>query len=80
MPKNGKILTYEDDGSQKELQVGDIISTETMKNFSYNQGAEFCSSDNTEKCKDSFVYTTMGSWVGEGVEKETQIKLTPVII
>lgn len=36
LPKNGKILTTEHDGTTKEVKVGDIVSTDAMKNFTYD--------------------------------------------
>lgn len=78
LPKNGKILTTEHDGTIRELKVGDIVSTDSLKNFSYDQGSELCGTDNEEKCSDSFKYTTMSSWIGAGVESESMINLTPI--
>jgi len=80
LPKNGKILTTNHDGSMRELKVGDVVGTETMKNFSYDQGEEPCTSENKDKCEDSFTYTTMSSWVGTGIESESEINLTPLQI
>jgi len=80
LPKNGKIITTDNDGNLRELKVGDIVSTEEMKSFSYDQGNNMCSSGNKGKCKDSFQYTTMSSWVGTGAESESMINLTPVQI
>lgn len=54
LPKNGKILTKGHDGVSRELKVGDVVSTEEMKSFRYDQGADLCSSDKKAKCKDSF--------------------------
>jgi hypothetical protein len=43
LPKHGKILITEHDGSTRALQVGDIVSTQLMSNFKYEQGEESCS-------------------------------------
>lgn len=51
-----------------------------MKDFTYDQGENRCSSANKDKCEDSFEYTTMSSWIGTGVESEAEINLTPVTI
>jgi len=80
LPKNGKILTTNHDGSMRELKTGEIVETELMKNFRYDQGEEVCSSQNKDKCQDSFTYSTMSSWVGTGIESESEINLTPLSI
>lgn len=79
LPKHGKILVTEHDGSTKELKVGDVISTQLMANFKYEQGEESCSIQDKSKCDDEFLYSTLSSWVGIGQEANAQIKLTPVI-
>lgn len=38
VPKKGKIITKTNDGSTRELKVGDIVSTEELKSFKYDQG------------------------------------------
>jgi len=80
LPKHGKMLVTEHDGTVRELKVGDIVSTELMANFKYDQGENICSSENKALCEDKFQYTTMSSWVGTGMESEAQIKLTPVAV
>jgi len=52
LPKHGKILVTEHDGTTKELKVGDIISTQLMANFQYEQGTERCSIQDKSKCDD----------------------------
>jgi len=78
LPKHGKILITEHDGSIKQLAIGDIISTQLMANFKYEQGENGCSMTNQEQCNDQFMYSTLSSWVGIGQEAQAQIKLTPV--
>lgn len=78
MPKNGKILTKNHAGKTVEVKVGDIVSTDAMKEFKYDQGENRCSNANKDLCDDSFEYTTMSSWIGTGVESEAEINLTPV--
>jgi hypothetical protein len=46
LPKYGKMIITEHDGSTRELQVGDIVSTKLMKNFKYEQGEKVCSPEN----------------------------------
>lgn len=77
VPAHGKILTKGHDGATRELKVGDIVPTDAMKNFSYDQGKTPCTKATSARCKDSFDYTTMSSWVGKGVEAEAGITLTP---
>lgn len=68
LPQHGKILVTEHDGTTRELQVGDIISTQLMANFKYEQGEDSCSIQNDTKCTDEFLYSTLSSWVGIGQE------------
>lgn len=70
LPKHGKILITEHDGSIKQLAIGDIISTQLMANFKYEQGENGCSMTNQEQCNDQFMYSTLSSWVGIGKEAE----------
>lgn len=79
LPKHGKIVVTEHDGTTRQLKVGDIISTQLMSNFMYEQGEESCSIQNDTKCSDEFLYSTLSSWVGIGQEAQAQIKLTPVV-
>jgi len=79
LPKHGKILITEHDGSTKELKVGDIVSTQLMANFKYEQGEDSCSIQNNNKCTDEFLYSTLSSWVGIGQEAKAQIRLTPIV-
>lgn len=79
LPKHGKILITQNDGSTKELAVGDIVSTKLMSNFRYDQGENGCSIENQNtKCSDEFLYSTFSSWVGIGQETTAKIRLTPV--
>jgi len=78
LPQFGKIVITNHDGTTKELQVGDIVSTQLMANFKYDQGEEVCSRDNIKSCNDEFLYSTLSSWVGIGRETTAEIKLTPV--
>jgi hypothetical protein len=68
LPSNGKILITEHNGTIKELKVGDIVSTNLMADFKYEQGEDSCSMNNSSKCSDEFVYSTLSSWVGIGQE------------
>lgn len=68
LPSNGKILITEHNGTIKELKVGDIVSTNLMADFKYEQGEDSCSMNNNSKCSDEFVYSTLSSWVGIGQE------------
>ena len=52
MPHNGKILITEHDGTTRELKEGDIVQTQFMSNFIYEQGEGGCSLQNNEKCED----------------------------
>lgn len=78
LPKHGKILITDHDGSVRALKIGDIVSTQLMSNFKYDQGKESCSIQDDSKCTDEFLYSTLSSWVGIGQESSAQIKLTPV--
>lgn len=43
LPEHGKILVTEHDGSKRELKVGDVVSTQQMQDFQYDQGETRCS-------------------------------------
>jgi len=60
------------------LKKGDIVQTEFMTNFKYDQGEAGCSIHNSDVCNDAIIYSTMSSWVGVGQESKAMIKLTPV--
>ena len=79
LPKHGKISVTEHDGSIRELKVGDVVSTQLMANFKYEQGEGSCSVHDQHKCDDQFLYSTLSSWVGMGPEAQAHIKLTPVV-
>ena len=74
---HGKIIVTKHNGARKELQVGDVVSTQLMADFEYKQGEIACSFENNQVCEDDFLYTTMSSWVGVGKESYTQIQLSP---
>ena len=77
LPANGKIYTTDHDGTVRELEVGEVIETEMMKNFQY-QGDVPCVAGESKGCEDAFSYSTMSSWVGTGYEAESEINLTPM--
>jgi hypothetical protein len=78
LPTHGKIVITQHDGTTKELKEGDIVQTEFMSNFKYEQGEEGCSIQKGELCNDQFLYSTLSSWIGYGQETQAEIKLTPV--
>ena len=63
-------MVTDHDGTIKELQVGDIVSTKMMENFKYEQGDNACSKENAGVCDDEFQYQTLSSWIGLGSEYE----------
>jgi hypothetical protein len=79
LPKHGKISVTEHDGTVRELKVGDVVPTQLMSKFVYEQGEEGgCSEQNEASCKDAILFSTVGTWFGFGQEASAWIKLTPV--
>jgi len=48
------------------LRKGDMIETELLKNFIYDQGEHVCTIENQARCDDKFSYIPYGSWTGLG--------------
>jgi hypothetical protein len=48
------------------VRPGDMIETEQLKKFVYDQGDSPCSIDNLGQCNDEFSYIPYGKWTGYG--------------
>ena len=61
------------------LKKGDMVETEMLNNFVYDQGEETCYVENQGRCDDTFSYIPYGQWVGHGKFQTTQINIKPVL-
>lgn len=61
------------------LRKGDLIETEQLNGFIYDQGEETCNIENQGRCDDEFSYIPYGRWTGHGEYQTTQINITPVL-
>ena len=67
-------------GQERVLEVGDVVSAQSLKSVTYDQGTDGCSLENEASCEDTFSFIPFSSWAGRGVESESFINLTPVVI
>lgn len=67
VPQHGNIVVKKL-GQQVVLNQGDLIETDSFKNFTYHQQGLIspCGEKYKTRCKDSFSYVTYGQWVGQG--------------
>lgn len=75
-PVNGEIVVKKF-GKDVVLQAGDIVDTDLMKEFLYDQGENTCTSENPGSCTDGFSYIPYGEWIGTGDYQRTNIKISP---
>lgn len=61
------------------LRKGDLIDTQMLNDFIYQQGDNACSVENQTKCDDEFSFIPFGRLTGAGEYQTSKINLTPVM-
>lgn len=70
VPRNGNLIVKKL-GEWIALREGDLIETDMLNSFVYDQGDEVCTINNKDRCDDQFSYIPYGEWTGRGEYQST---------